>query len=68
VLCLVPWCVAISDRKVTAEWRIIHNEELNDLYSSPNIICGIKLRMGWVGYAARTWGEDWSIQGFGGES
>jgi len=28
--------------KVTVEWRNIHNEELNILYSSPNIIRVIK--------------------------
>jgi hypothetical protein len=28
--------------KVTGEWRRQHNEELNDLYSSPNIIRVIK--------------------------
>jgi len=28
--------------KVTGEWRKLHNEELNDLYFSPNIVQVIK--------------------------
>ena len=30
--------------KVTGEWRGLHNKELNDLYSSPNIVWVIKSR------------------------
>ena len=38
---------------VTGEWGKLHNEELNDLYYSPNIVQVIKLRrMRWAGHLA----------------
>jgi hypothetical protein len=39
--------------EVTGEWRNLHNEELNDLYSLPNIVRVVKSRrMRWAGHVA----------------
>ena len=40
--------------EVTREWRKLHNEELNVMYSSPNIVRVVKYRiMRWEGHVAR---------------
>jgi len=40
--------------EVTGEWRKLHNDELNDLYCSPDTVREIRQRrMSWVGHVAR---------------
>jgi hypothetical protein len=41
-------------KEVTGEWRKLHIEELNDLYTLPNIVRVVKSRiMRWAGHVAR---------------
>ena len=45
-MCLRIWCC--GDR---GDWRRLHNEQLNDFYSSPNYFAGDKIEnieMGWA--------------------
>ena len=50
--------------EVTGDWRRLHKEELNDLYSSLNIVWVIKSRkIRWTGYVARM-GEEKGLYRF----
>jgi hypothetical protein len=55
--------------EITREWRKLHNEELNDLYCSPQYYLGDKIEKNEMGGACSAYGgEENRIQGFGGET
>jgi hypothetical protein len=55
--------------EVTGDWRKLHNEELHNLYSLPNIIRMIKSRrMRWAGHLARMGRDEECIQDIGGKA
>jgi hypothetical protein len=55
--------------EVMGEWRMLHNKEVHNLYSSPHIIRQVKSRqIRWAGHVARMGEERKSVQGFGGKA
>ena len=55
--------------EVKGDWRKLHNEELNDLYSSLSIVWVIKFEKNQMGRVCSTdGGEERRVQGFGGET
>ena len=55
--------------EVAGEWRELYNEELNELYCSPNIVRVIKIEKNEIGGACSAYGgEKGCIQGFGWET
>jgi len=54
--------------EVIGEWRKLHNEEHNGLYSSPNIFRVVNSRrIRWAGHVTRM-GDRRGVYGFGGEN
>jgi hypothetical protein len=54
--------------EVIREWRKLHNEELNDLYTSSNIGRVIKSGKRWAGDVAHMGVKERCMEGFGGET
>ena len=51
--------MGVKRDEVRGEWRKLHNEELNNLYFSPNIVRVVKSRIiRWAGHVTRIGGGD----------
>jgi len=54
----------VKSQEIVEDWRMLHNDELYNLYASPNNIQIMKLRrMRWAGHVARV-GKMRTILGF----
>jgi hypothetical protein len=53
---VLSWIFGPKRDEVKGDWRRLHNEELNDLYSSPNIVRVIKTEKNEMGGACSTYG------------
>ena len=61
--------MGLRGTRLTGEWRKLHNEELSDLYSLPNIVRVEKSgRMRWMGQVVRMGGGESFAQCSGGET
>ena len=60
--------LGINEDEVTGEWRKLHNVELNDLYSSLNIVRVIIEKKEMGGACSSYGGEERRIQDFGGQT
>jgi hypothetical protein len=54
--------------EVTGEWRKVHNEELNDLFSSPSIRVSKSRRIRWARHVAHMGARRVIYGVFGGET
>jgi hypothetical protein len=51
---MLRFCLTPTKEELAGSWRRLHNEELRNLYASPNIVRMIRTRrMRWVGHVAR---------------
>jgi len=66
IIIIIIAAAAFGEHEATGDWRRMRNEELHDLYYSPNTVKSKRLRL--AARVVRMGGEERCIQGFGGET